>query len=136
MSSCFFLASDAPLEAYSDPGPLVIDVDRKKVTSGSLPGRLEIWPRERVPELPSKKKYFAEAVVSPGCEERAVDYLLRQLGPAGELELWHVWLDGAFDHRVRRAEIHSASLTREDIEELERLEVSREPVTDYCYLIT
>ena len=110
MSRCFFLASDAPLEAYSDPGPLIIDADTKAVTCGGLPGYFAVWSADGVLELASEKEYCARA--------------------------WHVWLDGDVDHRVRTAEISASELSLEDIRELEQLPVSQEPITNYFYRIT
>lgn len=135
MSRCFFIASDAPLEAYLDPEPLVIDVDRNTVTSGELSGHFAVWPTAKVLELASEKKYFAGADIEPGCEERVIAYLRGQLKISREIELWHVWLDGDVDHRVRKAEINISDLSPEDIRELERLPVVREPATDYYYRI-
>ena len=59
-----------------------------------------------------------------------------QLNYSREVELWHVWLDGDVDHRVRTAEISASELSLEDIRELEQLPVSQEPITNYFYRIT
>lgn len=136
MSRCFFLASDAPLEAYSDPGPLIIDADTKAMTCGGLPGYFAVWPADGVLELASEKEYCARADIESGCEERVIAYLQEQLNYSREVELWHVWLDGDVDHRVRTAEISASELSLEDIRELEQLPVSQEPITNYFYRIT
>ena len=127
---------DAPLEAYSDPGPLIIDADTKAVTCGGLPGYFAVWPADGVLELASEKEYCARADIESGCEERVIAYLQEQLNYSREVELWHVWLDGDVDHRVRTAEISASELSLEDIRELEQLPVSQEPITNYFYRIT
>ena len=139
MSSVMVLASDFPLEAFISPAekPVVPSED----TGGTaviirFEDDFVVWPFEGYLEIPSQKKYFADlAIYNPDCGEKIVEYLRSQLETAPEIELWHVWLDGDMDHRVRQAEIPADELTPEDIRELNALETWREPVTDYCYRI-
>lgn len=120
MSAVLLIASDAPLK----------DLEGDDI---------QIYICGPVFELHTKKKYCAclewEASNSGGAGE-IIRYIREQLQRTDEVELWSVWLDGDFDHRVRKARIPADELTSEDLEELARLEVWREPVTDYVYLVT
>ena len=53
-----------------------------------------------------------------------------------EVELWHIWQDMDFDHKVRKVKIPIHALTADDIQELSQLDVWKEPVVDYCYVVT
>lgn len=142
MSVFMVLASDFPLEEVPPPPGLEIILwPGKRETEYRNAGRgFAVLEMDRVLELRTEKEYFFSLDIYGG-EEALAAYLREQLEKAGEVELWRVWLDGSFDHRVRQVEIGADELTEEDIRELERLEVRREdPVTgrrvDYCYLLT
>lgn len=142
MSVFTILASDFPLEEV--PPPLGLEIILR-------PGKGEAEYRNAgrgfafsasdwFLELQTEKEYCFNLDIFGG-EEALAAYLREQLEEAGEIELWHVWLDGSFDHRVRKVRIGADELTAEDIRELERMEVWREdPVTgrrvDYCFLLT
>ena len=139
MSSVMVLASDFPLEAFISPAekPVVLS---ENIGGTAVSIRFEddfvVWPFEGYLEIPSHKKYFADlAIYNPDCEEKVAAYLKDLLETVPELELWHVWLDGDVDHRVREAVIAADTLTAEDIRELNALETWREPVVYYCYRI-
>ena len=141
MSVFTILTSDFPLEEVQPPPGLEIVLwPGKRETEYRNAGRgFAVFASDRVLELQTEKEYFFGLDLYGG-EEALAAYLREQLEEGGEIELWHVWLDGSFDHRVRKVEIPSAELSAEDIRELEQLEVWREdPVTgsptDYCYLL-
>ena len=139
MSSVMVLASDFPLEAFISPAekPVVPSEDTEgTAVSIRFEDDFVVWPFEGYLEIPSQKKYFADlAIYNPDCEEKVAAYLKDLLETVPELELWHVWLDGDVDHRVRKAVIAADTLTAEDIRELNALETWREPVVYYCYRI-
>lgn len=140
MSSVMVLASDVPLEAFvsSSEKPLVLSEDAGGSTvSIRFEDDFAVWPSDGYLEIPTQKEYFADlAIYNPDCGDKVAEYLKNLLKTAHELELWHVWLDGDMDHRVRKAEIKADELTAEDIRELNALETWREPVIYYCYQIT
>lgn len=143
MSVYMLLSSDFPLEEVPSPPDLVIVLEPGKQRAeyrnagrGFAVSALPWFPDE----IHTEKEYLFNLDIYGG-EEAVAAYLREQLEEAGEIELWHVWLDGSFDHRVRKVEIGADELTAEDIRELERLEVWREdPVAerlvDYCFLLT
>ena len=141
MSVVWVIASDIPLEEVPPPAGLEIVLwPGKREAEYRDAGRgFAVFATNRVLELQTEKEYFFGLNLYGG-EEALAAYLREQLEEAGEIELWHVWLDGSFDHRVRQVEIGADELIAEDIREMERLEVWREdPVTgrptDYCYLL-
>ncbi len=139
MSCAMFIVSDCPLKEVSYPPDFAIyvDIDRKIVDDGGKDDGFAIIPTKRVLEIPSEKTYYAvlEWQYTPGRAKKIIEYLREQVKTAGEMELWHVWQDMGFDHQVRTAEILINELTIDDIQELYEIEVWREPVTDYCYVI-
>ena len=142
MSVFMVLASDFPLEEVLPPSDLEITwYPEKQEAEYRNAGRgFAVFESDWFPEIQTEKVYSFHLDIYGG-EEALAAYLREQLKEAGEIELWHVWLDGDFDHRVRQVEIGADELTAEDIRELERLEVWREdPVTerkvDYCYLLS
>lgn len=140
MSSSILIASDVPLREvpYPPDHTVIFDVDRGVIDDGGMDDGFAIIPRERVLELSSEKKYFAvlEWQYTPGRAKKVIEYLKEHLAAADELELWHIWQDMDFDHRVRRVAIPISELSANDIKELNQLEVWKKPVTDYCYAIT
>lgn len=140
MSSVLLFASDAPLEESPYPPGFSVhyDIDHGTVDDGGANDGFAIFPVEKVLELQSEKEYFAvlEWRCTQGRAEKVIEYLKTHLKITGEVEFWHVWQDMDFGHRLRRVEIPLCDLTVEDVQELDRLEVWKEPVTDYCYVIT
>ena len=143
MSVLMILTADVPLKEVPPPPELmiVLDIGKQAAEYRNAGIGFAVFETDRVLELQTEKQYFFNVdSYGPGHEENLAAYLREQLEEAGEIELWHVWLDGGFDHRVRRVEIAADELTAEDIRELESLEVwQRDPVTDaatdYCYLL-
>ena len=122
MSAYIFLTSDSPLEEVWQP-------------SGQ-DGNFFVLHNPPILELSTDKSYFAALEIhEDGCEAEIVQYLKTQLETVSEIEVWHVWLDMDFGHKVWKVEISSDSLTPEDIQELLKQEVYQEPVIDYCYQI-
>ena len=141
MSVVWVLASDIPLEEVPPPAGLEIVLwPGKRETEYRNAGRgFAVFESDWLPEIQTEKAYFFHLDIYGG-EEALAAYLQERLETAGEIELWRVWLDGSFDHCVRKVGIPSGELSAEDIRELEELEVWREdPVTgrptDYCYLL-
>lgn len=140
MSSVLLFASDCPLDEIPYPPDFAVnyDIDHGIVDDGGSDDGFAIFPVEKVLELQSEKGYFAvlEWRFTPGRARKVIAYLEEHLKGTQEVEFWHVWQDMDFDHRVRKVKIPLRDLAAEDIQELDRLEVWREPVTDYCYVIT
>ena len=142
MSLFTFLSSDVPLEEVPQPPGLVICLEPGRgETEYRNAGRgFAVSASDWFPELQTEKEYCFSVNIYGG-EEALAAYLREQMEGAEEIEVWRVWLDGSFDHRVRKVEIGVNELTAEDIRELEGLEVWQEdPVTgrpvDYCFLLT
>lgn len=142
MSVFTVLASDVPLREVPPPPNLEIILESGKEAEYRNAGEgFAVFESVRFLELASEKEYFFHVnLYGSGRAEDLAAYLREQLETVEEIEFWHVWLDGDFDHRVRKVEIASGELTAEDIRELLELEVWREdPVegrlTDYCYLL-
>lgn len=139
MSAYIFLASETPLEEVWEPSerPVFIDLDRETTEGGAFDSNFSVLHTNAVLELSTDKPCFASLeIYKPGCEAEIVEYLKTQLESAHEIEIWHTWLNGDFDHKIRKVEIPANRLIPEDIQELKNLEVYREPLTDYCYQIT
>lgn len=142
MSVLTILSSDFPLEEVPPPPGLEIILrPGKGEAEYRNAGRgFSFSASDWFLELQTEKEYCFNLDIFGG-EEALAAYLREQLEEAGEIELWHVWLDGSFDHRVRKVKIGADELTAEDIRELEQMEVWQEdPVTgrrvDYCFLLT
>ena len=140
MSSVLLFASCHPLNEIPYPSDFTVnyDIDHGTVDDGGLDNGFAIFPTEKVLELQTKKENFAilEWRYTPGRAQKVIEYLREHLKTAVEIEFWHIWRDMDFDHKVRKLEIPLDAFTVEDIRELDQLEVWREPVTDYCYVIT
>ena len=135
MSSTLFLASGRPLPEVSYPENAAVSLDLDR---GVFDGSFAIFPTKKPLEVPSEKAYFMvlEWQYTSERAQNLIEYLEKNLETAGEIEIWHVWQDMDFGHKVRKARIPIGGLTAEDLQELDRLEVWREPVTDYCYVIS
>lgn len=142
MSACTILASDFPLEEVPPPPGLeiILRPGQGEAEYRNAGRGFAVFASDRFLELQTEKECDFNLNIFGG-EEALVAYLREQLEEAGEIELWRVWLDGSFDHRVRKVRIGADELTAEDIRELEQMEVWQEdPVTgrrvDYCFLLT
>ncbi|MCI8422275.1 MAG: hypothetical protein HFF50_01910 [Lawsonibacter sp.] len=140
MSSALLIASDFPLKEVPYPSDFVIqfDIDHRTVEDGGREDGFAIFPIRRVLELSTKKRYFAgiEWNYTPGRTKNIIEYLREHLEHVEEVELWHIWQDMDFDHKVRKVKIPIHALTADDIQELSQLDVWKEPVVDYCYVVT
>ncbi len=140
MSSVMLMVSDCPLQDVPYPPDFTItfDADNGTVDDGGMDDGFAIYRTERVLELPSQKRYFAilEWRYTPGRAKRIIEYLKGRMEISDEIELWHVWQDMDFDHKVRKVNIPINELSTEDLLELYQLAVWKEPVTDYCYVLT
>ena len=142
MSVCTILASGFPLEEVPPPPGLeiILEPGKGEARYRNAGRGFAVIASDRFPELQTEKGYTYILDLYGG-EEALAACLREQVEEAGEIEVWRVWLDGGFDHRVRKVKIGADELTAEDIRELERLEVWQEdPVTgrrfDYCFLLT
>lgn len=133
-------ASDCPLKEIFYPSDFAInfDIDNRVIDDGGKDDGFAIFSTESVLEVSTEKLYFTvlEWQYTPGRARKVIEYLKDQLEFASEIEFWHIWQDMNFAHRVRKIKISIADLTAEDIQELDQLDVWKEPVTDYCYIIT
>lgn len=142
MSILTILSSDFPLEEVPPPPGLeiILRPGKGKAEYRNAGRGFAVFASDRFPELQTEKEYSYHLGIYGG-EEALTAYLREQMEEAGEIEIWHIWLDGDFDHRVRKVKIGADELTAEDIRELEQMEVWQEdPVTgrrvDYCFLLT
>lgn len=115
-----------------------IDVDHNTIEDGGYDDDFSIFPTEWMWGMASKKAYFAIlewTECTPGRAQQVIAYIQEHLRHASELELWHLWLDTEEPHRLQKVVIPIGELTAEDILELTQTDVTRAPMTDYCYRI-
>ena len=144
MSSVMLIASDLPLREVPYPPnyKVNINVDNGTIDDGGGNDGFAILPveyPENVPDIPSKKKYFAvlEWHYTPGRAEEVIRYLNERLKTAAEIELWHTWAEYAeLGHKLKKTKIPVNKLSAADLHKLEQTEVWKEPATDYCYVVT
>ena len=106
MSMFTILASDFPLEEVPPPPGLEITwYPEKQEAEYRNAGRgFAVFESDWLPEIQTEKTYFFHPDIYGG-EEALAAYLREQLEEGGEIEFWHVWLDGSFDHRFRTVDI-------------------------------
>lgn len=140
MSSIMLIASNRPLKEIPYPLGFTIklDVDNRIVDDGGMDNGFSIFSTERVLEISSEKSHFAglQWHYTHGRAKRIIKYLEEHLKTIDEIELWHIWQDMDFGHKIRKVTIPINELSVNDIKELDQLEVWKEPVTDYCYVVT
>lgn len=159
MSRILMFASDQPLKGVDLPPDYAIHIDSKRrtVDDGGADDGFEICPSRGYLEIKTGKKYFAELgwIYTPGRAKRIIEYIRDHLKTTNEIELWHVWLDNDFDHRVRKRYVPIDGLTVDMLREIDLIPVNKEPsewrpqcrgqidlsewkepTIDYCYVIT
>ena len=160
MSRVLMFASNRPFKEVPFPEDFEIHIDTKlrTVNDGGEDDLFGISPSDGYLEIKTGMKYFAELswfTYTPGRAARIIEYLREHLKTADEVELWHVWLDNDFDHRVRKRYVPIDELTVDILQEIDQLPVGEqpeerrphcrreidlseweEPTTDYCYVIT
>ena len=72
----------------------------------------------------------------PWRAKRMIAYWEEHLKTTEEIEFWHICPDMDFNHKIREVTIPIQEWSVDDIRELDRLEVWKEPATDYCYAIS
>lgn len=160
MSRVLMFASNRPFKEVPFPEDFEIHIDTKlrTVNDGGGDDLFGISPSHGYLEITTDMKYFAELswfTYTPGRAARIIEYIREHLKTIGEIELWHVWLDNGFYHRVRKCYVSIDELTVEMLREIDQLPVSEqpaerrphcrgqidlseweEPTIDYCYVIT
>ena len=68
--------------------------------------------------------------------KRMITYWEEHLKTTEEIEFWHICPDMDFNHKIRKVTIPIQEWSIDDIRELDRREVWKEPATDYCYAVT
>ena len=167
MSKIIMFASNQPFKEVPFPQDYAIYIDSKRRTVDDSGGddSFGISPGNGYPEINTDMEYFAELslmIYTPGRAERIIEYLRDHLKTTDEVELWLVWLDNSFDHRIRKRTIPIDELTADMLREIEQLPVREQPqgprlrcrkqsvrqmdqiseweetetVTDYLYVIT
>lgn len=88
-------------------------------------------------DLYTEKKYRAalEWDYTEGRAEKVIQYIREHLEHTDELELWHVWVGLYAVPNIRKCPIPLGELITDDLKELSDLEVWKEPVTHYCFVI-
>lgn len=142
MSNIIMFASNRPFKEVLLPPDFEIHIDINHgtvtVDDGGRDDGFEIFPYGGEPEIETDMEYFAELrwTYTPGRAERVIEYLREHLKTTDEIELWHTWVDNDFDHRIREREIPIDELSADKLREIDQIHVWKEPVTDYCYVIT
>ena len=115
-----------------------IDPITRKIVDNGVDDDFSVRPFEFWPEIYSMKKNFAELcwdVYSDGRAKHIVEYIRKYMESADEMEIWHVWLTSLETPVIRRTEIKLENVTAETIKMIDDIEVSRDPITHYCYSI-
>lgn len=130
---------DSPDVLLCSDREVIFDIDNKTIEDGNFDDDFNIWLAESSQGLRTDKEYCAYIdwnKYTRGRAKQLIEYLKEQLNYGQEIELWYTWLDNGPLHCVKVVEIPIDDLKPEDIEELEKQEVYKEPLTDYCYRIT
>ena len=119
------IASNRPLQEIPYPPGFTIklDVDNGIVDDGGMDDGFSIFSTEKVLELSSEKLYFAglQWHYTPSRAKKIIKYLEEQLKTIDEIELWHIWQDMDFGHKIRKATIPINQLSVDDIQELDQI---------------
>lgn len=108
-------------------------------TQDQLDDDFGIWPLSSSTEdIYTNKKYRVclEWEYTKGRAEKVIQYIREHLEHAAEVEIWYVWLGNGVYPKMRNCTIALDEFTSDDLKELSDLEVSREPITHYCFTIT
>ena len=150
MSSCTFIASDAPLSEFapSVEYPVLIDIDRGIVDDGGAPDNYVLRRFDSVSDYTDKS--CAVCLEWNYTEDRAcriVEYIKTALRDTDCVELWHVWLMDYYEFEdrpyIHRKHIPIAQLTAEHIREIDNAAIWNTPdkmypqrPSFYCLSIT
>jgi len=108
-------------------------------TENELDDDFSIWPLDSsMEDIYTEKKYRAclEWEYTSGRAEKIIQYIREHLTNTAELEIWYIWMGNGVYPKIRKCEIPIDELTPDDLKELSDLEVYREPITHYCFVIT
>ena len=115
-----------------------IDPVTRKVVDNGVDDDFSIRPFEYYPELYTTKEFLAEIewnVYSEGCAKHIVEYIKKHMEQVDEMEIWNVWLTNLEIPAIHKTEIKLDDVTVETIKMIDDIEVSRDPITYYCYTI-
>ena len=89
---------------HDEPGMILwsdiepnIDIEKGIFEIPDPEDNFDIWPIEQADDLQSGKQFLAAVEWSrctPARSEMLLDYILRHMETAEELELWHTWMGG------------------------------------------
>lgn len=115
-----------------------IDSVTRKVVDNGVDDDFSIRPFEYYPELHTTKQYMAKLdwdVYSEGRARHIIEYIKKHMEQVDEMEIWNVWLTNLEIPAIHRTEIKLDDVTVETIRMIDDIEVSRDPITHYCYTI-
>jgi len=108
------------------------------VTESELDDDFSIWPLDSSTEdIYTEKKYRAclEWEYTSGRAEKIIQYIREHLTHTSELEIWHIWMGDGVYPKIRKCTIALDDFTADDLKELSDLEVWKEPIVHYCFII-
>lgn len=131
-------------EQFLEPG---FDRDKPDVllwsditdTQSQLDDDFAIWLLgSSTEDIYTEKPYrvYLEWDYTKGRAEKVIQYIREHLEHTSEVEIWHVWLGNGVYPKIRKCTIPIGEFTADDLKELSDLEVCREPITHYCFVIT
>lgn len=107
-------------------------------TQGKLDDDFAIYALDpSMDDIYTEKKYRAALQwdYTEGRAKKVIQYIREHLEHTDELELWHVWVGLDAFPKIRKCPISLDELISDDLKELSELEVWKEPVTHYCFVI-
>lgn len=138
MSTCIFIASDAPLALYSPPRdyPINIDVDKGVIDDGGADDNYFLFPFKNVSDYTDKKYgVCVEWTYTDGRAERIVEYIKYALLSSDSIELWRVWLMDYCEYEdspvIHNKRVSKDELTTDHIREIDNANIWNTPDKRY-----
>lgn len=97
-----------------------------------------VWPLDcSTEDIYTDKKYRVclEWDYTEGRAKKIIQYVREHLEHTSELEIWHIWMGDGVCPKIRKCTILIDELTPDDLKELSDLEVYKEPIIHYCFVI-
>lgn len=107
-------------------------------TENELDDDFSIWLLDGSTEdIYTEKKYRAclEWEYTSGRAEKIIQYIREHLTHTSELEIWHIWMGNGVYPKIRKCTISIGELTPDDLKELSDIEVWKEPIVHYCFIV-
>ncbi len=119
---------------------LVIDTTLGTIEDGGFDDDFAILKLDDTTEdIYTEKKYrcYLEWMLyTEGRSKKIIEYVKRHLEHTDEIEIWRIWMGNENRPYIKKRTIHIDEFTPIDLQKLEGLDVSSEPITHHCLVIT